>query len=1004
MMKLISLIVATITLAVTTLLGQGAADEVLARADFARRESHDLQQARSLYETLTARADLAPKTSAQAWLGLGHCHAVLGAEEKARLAFKQAAQGEGEAAQEAKEILATGDLNVNPQLAARVRRALDLMRTGAGAQARDAKRSLVLLGPAAIPIVAREAQVRSDDSAFVGSVVGVMSALGGEPAAKFFRDAAASDDDYYRRAVITGVSDIYQNSSLGQGLTQSPVKETIRAFLFDKDEYVRDRAFAFAFYRTELLPDAAQMIRLLESSDPRLRAKIHHSMHKTWEQTHNKSKKKWGWAPQVFGSDLNHRASYFKLLRRDLASRDADLAEAAMKALESLLIREYLLETTLPMVVDVLAPALRERREGAILGMPSNQLYFRASRFYDLAPETTLQALRDLAGAIGPLTMRDASGKGNYTTDAEWGDVIVQQMSDLLGKPLPVAHLDFVMEMAQKGYTDPRRLAKWLKQTRAQGFADRVIKAQGAIPPHSSLLRLDEMKKASDETLRRFAPLAREMLRRTLKSGPSNNPEVWGLLNLFTCGDSVVRAEILLEILREFPDLYPMACDSILGSRDSGIETAMRILNAGGTTEEDLRSRNHLFFALLFHEDSRIDDALVAAYAKGLIDPRGVQNRGGDARARDRGLSNLGFAPPQSPWGLPRAESQVVHRHHSQSHSLKEFPRATQRLAKILATGHPDAWDDALALLRRERVSADGQGNASVTHHVHSFSRMDIPTELANAIAREFEHAPESMKSEVLLAVLSSGASAEVIAPFVEEGLSAQGEGDEATRLRRNSLIAASRLERYRGSAKILDMALEDDRSAERGVRYTQLIKYWPEDKIEELLPFRESKYSYNRRNLYTRLIEELGTEAIPMILPGFQDSDSSTRLYLVQKAVQLPDERVIPALVECLLDSSKKVREAARANLDQLNAYFSEKKRWEGWTGDDEVDLKDPLGSLGRQAMKGETVAKRVAAIRSLATLGDPKALPVLVELMTDENAEVAAAAVKALDKLNRE
>ena len=49
MLKLINRIAAILTLAASFALGQSPVEEVLARAEFARSESHDLNEARTLY-------------------------------------------------------------------------------------------------------------------------------------------------------------------------------------------------------------------------------------------------------------------------------------------------------------------------------------------------------------------------------------------------------------------------------------------------------------------------------------------------------------------------------------------------------------------------------------------------------------------------------------------------------------------------------------------------------------------------------------------------------------------------------------------------------------------------------------------------------------------------------------------------------------------------------------------------------------------------------------------
>jgi len=103
--------------------------------------------------------------------------------------------------------------------------------------------------------------------------------------------------------------------------------------------------------------------------------------------------------------------------------------------------------------------------------------------------------------------------------------------------------------------------------------------------------------------------------------------------------------------------------------------------------------------------------------------------------------------------------------------------------------------------------------------------------------------------------------------------------------------------------------------------------------------------------------------------------------------------------LLEALGDPDQDVAGVARKGLERLREVREQREYWEAWeaTG----SSLSPVVAL-LQKLKSDNRAVRLAAIRSLGTMGAEEALPFLVDLLEDDDADVRAAAAAALEKIN--
>ncbi len=146
--------------------------------------------------------------------------------------------------------------------------------------------------------------------------------------------------------------------------------------------------------------------------------------------------------------------------------------------------------------------------------------------------------------------------------------------------------------------------------------------------------------------------------------------------------------------------------------------------------------------------------------------------------------------------------------------------------------------------------------------------------------------------------------------------------------------------------------------------------------------------------------IEENG--ALDAILPLAHDASSSVRQSVFSSFMLIPDRRAIPLLVEGLRDPVKRVREVAEATLKRLQFYFDQKERWERWMKSVGLDAESAADALLQQAAPDQDKEIRLAAIRSLGTLGVAETLPLLIRFMQEKDEDIARAAKEAVERIN--
>ena len=131
---------------------------------------------------------------------------------------------------------------------------------------------------------------------------------------------------------------------------------------------------------------------------------------------------------------------------------------------------------------------------------------------------------------------------------------------------------------------------------------------------------------------------------------------------------------------------------------------------------------------------------------------------------------------------------------------------------------------------------------------------------------------------------------------------------------------------------------------------------------------------------------------------------DESLRLPALHRADNIFDERLVEPLLACLRDPVESRREQAQKALDAQRAWLEEEARWARLRADTRLDATSAADALLTQSAADQPKPIRLAAIRSLGTLALPETLPILIEMLRDQDREITAAASAAIERINRE
>ncbi|MFN3244708.1 MAG: HEAT repeat domain-containing protein [Planctomycetota bacterium] len=163
------------------------------------------------------------------------------------------------------------------------------------------------------------------------------------------------------------------------------------------------------------------------------------------------------------------------------------------------------------------------------------------------------------------------------------------------------------------------------------------------------------------------------------------------------------------------------------------------------------------------------------------------------------------------------------------------------------------------------------------------------------------------------------------------------------------------------------------------------------------LLLLQENTYSTLKAMPDARVVE-LETQVAALLA----DDRSGTRSGAAQALVRALGSRAAAYLLPLLRDDDTYVRKYAKNTLDDLRAIRQQEDFWGDASRRIDTTPASAAAKLIAQAMPDQDKAQRLLAIRSLALLGEPAALPYLIDWTTDDDREVQKAARAAITQLH--
>jgi HEAT repeat protein len=247
------------------------AEQALRKAVLIEEAERDLPGAVKAYRALIDDVRTPAVLRTRALLRLGLLLQRLGRMEEAKAVLTQAVSGEGDAAQEAKDVLAGKRPAAEEQAAANVRLRVTILISALHAAKTDQEmeepgKELLWIGKPAVPHLADAiATSASADFRLVAILSAKVAVIGGPDAVKLFASMAQAQDPLSRRACLRMLPALSNAPMPGLASVPPEVAEALRTFLDDSDAAVRlDALRAFQ-------PGVTDLLRMSRDVEPAIR-------------------------------------------------------------------------------------------------------------------------------------------------------------------------------------------------------------------------------------------------------------------------------------------------------------------------------------------------------------------------------------------------------------------------------------------------------------------------------------------------------------------------------------------------------------------------------------------------------------------------------------------------------------------------------------------------------------------------------------------------------------
>ncbi|MFT7616585.1 MAG: HEAT repeat protein [Planctomycetota bacterium] len=944
--------IAAFIVAVTSFVFAQQEDQAeLSRADFDKAVQvetmeGDLVSAVNLYARAADNETLDDITRTRARYRMGLIYRRLGQDHDADRVLKQAAKGKGPAAKNAENVLA----GKKPQdekdwsVQGRIHRSISKLYRSTNYPIGISE--LTLIGEPAVPPLVEAVHNEKNDLTFVKRGVSALIAIGGPAVASWIDSVADEKDLFYRRTVLdaiySGIESVKGNKTK---LSTASMTAGIRRFMLDPDSSTAQRAIA-VLAKLKSRTNEAEVLAVLRRSEP-----------------------------EVVTSFLRSASS---LRLRDLVSGNPDF-------------------------VDQIATQLKAHFLSGPLELQQKIMRFAQSH-YGLSKETAHHFYELMALAKGPIAQDRlwANGLGFYNLNNN-GEVIPAAKFLAFANNFPK---DFFHNIDQ---TDWNLLRE--KFPRQSGFLSGILNMNSYwksndVPAMIELLRLgasfegdgfqNHLIKVSEpeqlgyllDNLSLFsrpynianraviqdpnpayeAPLVNwvnEYLSRDHSEKGWSQSFSWSFIRAIAHQRTPAMNTFLVELAAKEAKLYRAIANSVTMPNifTEEVLPTFRVLLAMDCDEKDAGlSRFELWVPLYRHGDPKDIPLLVAAARKGLGNSKRVKSSRRKKNSPEWGCGTLPFREPTKFTPEQRASifAQVIK---GREEDLEEFILEGLEDYSKSSGSSAEEFSAPLVLMVADTVFALED---KAQEHILKFVLAMGITKMEPAktwVLRALKDLPNTLMYRLL--------------------------GELESKFDKDTEAALKAL--LNGTDDRITTAVLDSLDSHGDGRFT--------DDIAKLLVHQSSSVRVGAIRALVAIERE---KSVPTILPLASDISAYVRKTLCGLLGEVPERTVVPVLVEALRDPNEEVRKAAEASLKRVQFYFDQKKNWDRFLNDAGLDATSAVSALLKQAKVGNDQAIRLIAIESLGTLGVAETLPILIQFMTEGDAEIQAAAKLAIDKIN--
>lgn len=157
--------------------------------------------------------------------------------------------------------------------------------------------------------------------------------------------------------------------------------------------------------------------------------------------------------------------------------------------------------------------------------------------------------------------------------------------------------------------------------------------------------------------------------------------------------------------------------------------------------------------------------------------------------------------------------------------------------------------------------------------------------------------------------------------------------------------------------------------------------------------------------------LAELGEQALPTLLELADSPDCDHRWWALRSLALIPAPQAKAALIHALGDSDINVRQCAALGIRHQPTFEAVPALLEALASQDKLLARlaaDALTAIGHQAVpdliltvKNGNPTARLEAVRALALIGDPRAIPILYNVLSEESTFMEYWATEGLDRM---